>query len=812
MRRLFITFFVALLLGSIGLSQQVHVAGAVSVTYIRADGSVDPPTSLIRSQGNLYTLTGNIYFPMEIEKEGIILEGAGYTMDCSGWDFDYHGIVIFVNNVAIQNMRFRSFVSRAIDIGNSGCSVVRCHFENAGSNAEGITLNPAASYNSVSNNSFTGVYHSIVVYGSYNDIYRNNITESDVGISLNDGAHHNNVIENRLMKTGLHIYEPGPQNIVIGNTVNNKPLLYIEGLANQVVGDAGQVVMVNCNNITVTGLDLPFAFSAMLLYGTDNCLIVNNNITSNVQGIELFKSSNNRIVGNRIMKNRWGILLYKASNNSIIGNNLTDNSEGLYCSSMFSECSGNSVYNNSFVNSRAAMPFFQSADWDAGYPSGGNYWSDYTGFDLYSGPYQNETGSDGIGDTCYKINEYNIDRYPHMGPLNVPLGPTAAFKFAPLLVGLEVNFNASGSRPGWNGTRCSPILNYQWDFGDGSNITTTSTLTYHEYSSSGTYKVTLNVTDSRGWWVTSWTAVGLYRHAVAIENESFNVYVITNAIETEFSFNWSHIQINLGVSGLEGINGYCNLTIPKTLMKGNPWTATLNGGLPLYAPTISDNGTHTSIYLPLITGWSASRPDSMHIIIQGTDVIKLTTYITCTLDPVSIALGKQVTISGAITPTRTSANITISIVGPNGFVTTIDALTQSTGSYSATFSPDRTGTWTFRASWQGDNQHLGSQSIVASLIVVPLSSGPAFPQVWLAYVAVASAVSAILVIVLLRMRRKRARARSKMVFIPLLVFIPIPDFHVKSKPLRLTRTWETELKPFLAIFGTGMRALKSISG
>jgi hypothetical protein len=53
--------------------------------------------------------------------------------------------------------------------------------------------------------------------------------------------------------------------------------------------------------------------------------------------------------------------------------------------------------------------------WDNGYPSGGNYWSDYTGTDLYSGPYQNETGSDGIGDTSYDIDVNNRDNYPLMG-------------------------------------------------------------------------------------------------------------------------------------------------------------------------------------------------------------------------------------------------------------------------------------------------------------------------------------------------------------------------------------------------------------
>jgi hypothetical protein len=51
---------------------------------------------------------------------------------------------------------------------------------------------------------------------------------------------------------------------------------------------------------------------------------------------------------------------------------------------------------------------------------------------------------------------------------------------------------------------------------------------------------------------------------------------------------------------------------------------------------------------------------------------------------------------------------------------------------------------------------------------------------------------------------------SKMVFIALLVFIPVHDFHAKSKPLKLTRTWETELKPFLAILGTRMRAKRAL--
>jgi hypothetical protein len=58
----------------------------------------------------------------------------------------------------------------------------------------------------------------------------------------------------------------------------------------------------------------------------------------------------------------------------------------------------------------------QTNVWDDGYPPGGNYWSDYTGVDVKSGPNQDQPSSDGIGDTPYIIDEYNQDNYPLMKP------------------------------------------------------------------------------------------------------------------------------------------------------------------------------------------------------------------------------------------------------------------------------------------------------------------------------------------------------------------------------------------------------------
>jgi hypothetical protein len=111
----------------------------------------------------------------------------------------------------------------------------------------------------------------------------------------------------------------------------------------------------------------------------------------------------------------WGVNLDGSSNNSIFGNSVI-NTYGAFVE-FWEPSSGNRIYHNNFINTTYAQ-FDTSYDsvnqWDDGYPSGGNFWSDYTGFDNCSGPYQNMTGTDGIGDVPYIINVNNTDRYPLM--------------------------------------------------------------------------------------------------------------------------------------------------------------------------------------------------------------------------------------------------------------------------------------------------------------------------------------------------------------------------------------------------------------
>jgi len=259
--------------------------------YIRADGSIDPPTAPISTIDNItYILTENlINQTISIERNNTIIDGNGHTLQAqgAGTGINLDNLGEYLENVTIKNFHIDNFLY-------------------------GISAFPE--------------------YGAFrrNNIFNNTFTNNGYGLFL--WSFHGGYIA--------------------GNTFVNNGY----------------------------GIELQLSF------GNE---IIANNITNNTRGIEIYNCERNKVYNNLLLNNTRALRLTLAGNQTI--------------------------YNNNFFNNTIPVDSYMSQGfWNSGYPIGGNYWSHLNVTDIYSGPYQNESGSDGIGDTPYVIDGSNQDNYPLM--------------------------------------------------------------------------------------------------------------------------------------------------------------------------------------------------------------------------------------------------------------------------------------------------------------------------------------------------------------------------------------------------------------
>ena len=358
---------VFLLTNMLMLVFDVQPVKACGTIYIRADGSIDPPTANIMSSDDVtYTFTDNIYDEIVVERSNIIINGDGYTLQGSGSGegFSLHSI----SNVTIKNTNIRSFYF-GVHLNSTSQNVI--------------------SGNNITANEWCGIMLSD---SSNNSISGNNITANkEYAINLTH-SFDNKISENVIKTYGTGSYRCG--GIRLADSSNNS---------------------ISGNNITVndnTGI--------WLLYSSNNS-ISGNNITNNYNGIRLDFSSYNSISRNNIIANKvYGIVLVWSPYGNSLGNLISENNITANGYMGVGSCASNSIYHNNIINNTRQAGGVSV--WDNGYPNGGNYWSDYSGVDLYHGPYQNKTGSDGIGDTPYVIDVDNQDRYPLIDPVVPPIG------------------------------------------------------------------------------------------------------------------------------------------------------------------------------------------------------------------------------------------------------------------------------------------------------------------------------------------------------------------------------------------------------
>jgi parallel beta-helix repeat protein len=351
--------------------------------YIRANGSINPPSAHISSSDNItYVFTSSINDSIVVQRSNVIVDGSGYALQGpgSGNGFYWTGI----NNVTIMNVSIENF-GFGVLVSSSSFNTFFRNSITANKDGSGIILFGPCDNNIISENNITNNFSGIYLDSSCNNsISRNNIASNYAGIDLRGSCNNNNISANNVTKSSVY------WGIYLDSSCNNS----ISG--NSITENVDGVLLGNSNYNNITG----------------------NNITANeFDGLELGSSNCNSVTENLMKANgdRGIYLIYSSNYNSISRNSITANYLGI---SHWST-SDNRVFHNNFINNTYGVGNNNSTNvWDDGYPSGGNYWSSYTNrTDDFRGVYQNITGSDGIADAGYTLpSTSERDRYPLMGP------------------------------------------------------------------------------------------------------------------------------------------------------------------------------------------------------------------------------------------------------------------------------------------------------------------------------------------------------------------------------------------------------------
>lgn len=231
-------------------------------------------------------------------------------------------------------------------------------------NAKGVWLNYCAGFR---------------ILADHCKIYNNTIRDNMFGIQ---GSHVTNIsiFNNKFINDGI-LFGRGDvdsdlkhyQHNIYNNTVNDKPLVYLENKNNYVFSEeVGQLILVNSTNVTINKIrinntDFPIIFAycnnckiinskidsctgEIWLTNCDKLIIEKNNISNIAMGVCLqFNSNNNSIQKNNILNcTLSGIALQSNSkNNKITDNFIAYNNKGISIEeSEKNNISNNTIYEN----------------------------------------------------------------------------------------------------------------------------------------------------------------------------------------------------------------------------------------------------------------------------------------------------------------------------------------------------------------------------------------------------------------------------------------------------------------------------------
>ena len=410
-----------LICSSLLVISNVKIVKASDIIRIRDDGSVEG-TDKIQRDGDVYTLTGNIDSSVGsneafifVEKNNIIIDGAGYTLQGIG-----HGTAIYM--LRKQNVTIKNFNIEGFETGINFWTV-----SNWPSDSKFWGL-PPASNNQILDNNITVVGN---IFGDVTEagwaiylqeaegtlISGNTITSQDPkgGIYFGWTTADTSLFNNQFVTCRLYI-RSSSQTVALDNTVDGLPLVFLDGASNQVIDNAGLIYLFNCENMTIKDIALLVDYGQTIqLSETRNTEITNcegyitltnssNNTihNNNPKTIELSGSNYNKIFTNTIVDTGICIKLHGASNyNEIYGNILLNSSRSADAAALhysgknavgirlgdgqMGGCQYNNIYWNNIINHDVGIECYSSSN-NSIYA---NYIADSNVGISFSGSYQN---------------------------------------------------------------------------------------------------------------------------------------------------------------------------------------------------------------------------------------------------------------------------------------------------------------------------------------------------------------------------------------------------------------------------------------
>jgi len=159
----------------------------------------------------------------------------------------------------------------------------------------------------------------------------NSISDNDnYGLMLESGSNFNTIANNVFIHNGLFAdFLFSDHNSITSNTVNGKPLVFLENVVGYTVPTAGEVIAKNCTSIIVRNLNLSESTVSVELWGSTDCTIEAVISTSNTYGVymENYSSRNNILLCN-LSGNSYGVYATAMTSfNTIQLSTLNSNSE-----------------------------------------------------------------------------------------------------------------------------------------------------------------------------------------------------------------------------------------------------------------------------------------------------------------------------------------------------------------------------------------------------------------------------------------------------------------------------------------------------